>query len=195
MLAPYRARMARALPLPDPPLADREITLRAWSGDDLPELVAALQDPDIPRWTFIPSPYREADGRAFLSKQERDRTAGAGLALAIAPAGGGMPLLGAIGIEPLDRAAGRGEIGYWVARERRGRGIATRAVRMLSAWAFEGLGLTRLEILPFAGNTASERVAERAGFTRERELRAHRLHPLSGEVRDMWLYALSRDER
>lgn len=195
MLAPYRARMARALPLPDPPLADREIALRAWRGDDLPELVAALQDPDIPRWTFIPFPYREVDGRAFLSKQERDRTAGAGLALAIVPAGAGSPLLGAIGIEPLDRAAGRGEIGYWVARDQRRRGIATRAVRMLSAWAFDRLGLIRLEILPFAGNTASERVAERAGFTRERELPAHRLHPLSGEVRDMSLYALSRDER
>lgn len=189
---PYLRCMPRALPLPEPPLADPEIALRPWRGKDLPAMMAALRDPEIPRWTFIPFPYRERDAREFLAKQRRDRDAGAGLGLAIAAAGDSAELLGAIGIEPVDRVAGRGEIGYWVAREQRGRGVATRAVKLLSDWALGDLGLKRLEILPFAGNRASELVAQRAGFRRERTLRAHRLHPLSGEVRDMTLYARTR---
>lgn len=184
--------MPRSLPLPDPPLGDAAIALRPWRDDDLPALVAELQDPEIPRWTFIPFPYAERDGRAFIARQLHDREAGTGLALAIEAADGGA-LLGGVGIEPLDRAAGRGELGYWVAREQRRRGIATRAVKLLSAWALDELGLQRLAILPFAGNAASERVAERAGFARERSLPAHRLHPLSGEVRDMSLFSLTRE--
>ncbi|MEX2195575.1 MAG: GNAT family N-acetyltransferase [Thermoleophilaceae bacterium] len=183
--------MPLPLPLPDPPLADSRVALRPWREEDLPALVAELQDPDIPRWTFIPFPYAERDGREFLAKQRHDLEAGTGLALAIEAVDGGA-LAGAIGIEPLDRVAGRGEIGYWVAREQRCRGIATRAVKLLSGWALGELGLERLAILPFAGNTASERVAERAGFSRERTLPAHRLHPLSGEVRDMTLFGITR---
>lgn len=184
--------MPRALPLPDPPLADERVALRAWRDDDVPALVGALQDPAISRWTTIPSPYRERDARDFLGKQRRRRDGGIAIALAIVAPGDAGELFGGIGIEPVDRVAGRGEVGYWVAAGRRGTGIATHAVRLLSGWALGELGLRRLEILPFAGNAPSERVAERAGFRRERVLPAHRLHPRSGEVRDMTLYALTR---
>jgi RimJ/RimL family protein N-acetyltransferase len=185
--------MAPPVPLPDPPLADHAIRLRAWHEGDAVALVAAMRDPAIAHWTFVPWPYGEADARAFLARQARERLAGDALALAIEPMEEeAQPLLGGIGIEPLDLGAGRGEIGYWVARDARGRGIATRAVRLLSAWALAGLGLQRLEILPFAGNAASERVAEQAGFRRERVLPAHRVHRATGEVRDMTLFSLSR---
>ena len=182
----------RAIPFPEPPLADDAIALRPWRDDDVGALVAAMRDPSIAHWTFVPWPYSSGDARAFLARQARERTAGASLALAIEPASGPGALLGGIGIEPINRPSGRGELGYWVDREARGRGIATRAVRLLSAWALAELGLNRLEILPFAGNAASERVAEHAGFRRERVLPSHRLHRATGEVRDMTLFSLSR---
>ena len=184
--------MAAPVPFPDPPLADGVVALRAWRDHDVPALVAAMRDPEIAHWTFVPWPYGEADAWEFLARQARERLAGESLTLAIVRAERGPGLLGAIGIEPLHLAGGRGELGYWVAREARGRGIATRAVSLLSAWAFAELALERLEILPFAGNVASERVAERAGFRRERVLPGHRLHRTSGELRDMTLFALSR---
>jgi RimJ/RimL family protein N-acetyltransferase len=70
----------------------------------------------------------------------------------------------------LDREPGYGEIGYWVAAEARGRGVATRAVRMLADWAREELGLTKLEVLPHKDNLPSRRVAEKAGFMDTGEL-------------------------
>jgi RimJ/RimL family protein N-acetyltransferase len=65
----------------------------------------------------------------------------------------------------LDREPGYGEIGYWVAAEARGRGVATRAVRLLADWGRAELGLTRIDVLPHRDNAASRRVAEKAGFT------------------------------
>jgi RimJ/RimL family protein N-acetyltransferase len=70
----------------------------------------------------------------------------------------------------LDREPGFGEIGYWVAAEARGRGIATRGVRLLADWCRDELGLTRIEVLPHKDNLPSRRVAEKAGFTDTGEL-------------------------
>ena len=64
----------------------------------------------------------------------------------------------------IDRERGYGEIGYWVAADARGRGIATRATRLLADWARDELGLTRIEILPHKDNAPSRRVAEKLGF-------------------------------
>jgi RimJ/RimL family protein N-acetyltransferase len=79
-------------------------------------------------------------------------------------------LLGSFSIMELDREPGYGEIGYWVAAAARGRGIATRAVRLLTDWARTELGLTRIEILPHKDNAPSRRVAEKAGYRDTGEL-------------------------
>ena len=62
---------------------------------------------------------------------------------------------------------GIGDVFYWLAAEARGRGYATKAVRLISDWAFETLELERLELYAHPDNTASQRVAERAGYIRE----------------------------
>ena len=49
-------------------LKDGIIALRPITEDDIPAVVAACQDPEIPRWTRVPSPYAEADARGFLSR-------------------------------------------------------------------------------------------------------------------------------
>ena len=59
------------------------------------------------------------------------------------------------------------EIGYWLAPEARGRGAATRALRLLSAWTLREWPIGRLHLMADVDNTASQAVAERAGFTRE----------------------------
>ena len=65
-----------------------------------------------------------------------------------------------------------GHIGYWVAREARGRGVAAEALRALTRWAVETLGVQRLELLTDVANRGSQRVAEKAGFQREGILRS-----------------------
>jgi RimJ/RimL family protein N-acetyltransferase len=64
-------------------------------------------------------------------------------------------------------------VGYWVAPQARGRGVATAAVRLLSAAAFEQLDLIRLDLIVAVGNVASVRVAEKAGYTREGVMRSY----------------------
>jgi RimJ/RimL family protein N-acetyltransferase len=65
-----------------------------------------------------------------------------------------------------------GHVGYWVAAEPRGRGVAPDALRALSRWAFEELGVGRVELVTDPENVASQRVAEKAGFQREAVLRS-----------------------
>ena len=101
-------------------------------------------------------------------------------------------LLGSVGIVHLDREERRCELGYWVAREARGRGVATRAVRMLSAWAFENLPTDLIEIHAEPDNAASRRVAERVGFRFEGVLRSYFVN--KGVRRDAASYSLLRGE-
>jgi RimJ/RimL family protein N-acetyltransferase len=79
-------------------------------------------------------------------------------------------LLGCIGVHRIGaRAVPRSamlpdEIGYWIAREVRGQGRVTRAVRMLSAYALVELGVSRLNLQTKVGNAASQHVAANAGY-------------------------------
>jgi RimJ/RimL family protein N-acetyltransferase len=72
-------------------------------------------------------------------------------------------------VTPRDPAAG--EVGFLVAPGARGRGYATAALRALSRWGFDELGLRRVQWRAEIGNDASRRVAEKAGFTMEGLLR------------------------
>jgi RimJ/RimL family protein N-acetyltransferase len=159
-------------------LDDDAIRLRSFTEGDVPAIVAACQDPEIPRWTRVPSPYTEADAREFLSAPP-DR------AFAVVDRSSGE-LLGAIGARPEDE--GRVEIGYWTAREARGRGVATRALRLIAAWAVEELGAERLQLYTDPANVASQRVAEKAGFRREGTLRSW--VEIKGTRRDAVMYSL-----
>jgi ribosomal-protein-alanine N-acetyltransferase len=92
----------------------------------------------------------------------------------------------------VDQQEGRCELGYWMARDSRGCGLATRAVRLLSGWAFENLSVDRIEIHAEPENVASRRVAERAGFTFEGVLRSYLVN--KGLRRDAASYSLLRGE-
>ena len=153
-----------------PSLRDGDLVLRPKHEGDVAALTAACQDPEIPRWTLVPAPYTEADARAFIASSEREAAAGKAANLIAVDAADGL-LLGSFSLMELDRAPGYGEIGYWVAAAARGRGVATRAVRLLTEWAVTELGLTKIEILPHRDNAPSRRVAERAGYHDTGELR------------------------
>ena len=77
-------------------------------------------------------------------------------------------LLGACGLTEMKE--GQAGIGYWVKREARGRGVATRAVLLVTHWALTDLGLSLIELLADVRNVASHRVAEKASHTRDGEV-------------------------
>ena len=80
-------------------------------------------------------------------------------------------LLGAIGVHRFGGEDGGPEVGYWLEREARGRGVATRALRLVVDWACRELGV-RLLLQADVRNAASRRVAEKAQFQFVREAEA-----------------------
>lgn len=75
--------------------------------------------------------------------------------------------LGSCGLNQIDRLRLRANLGYWVRTNESGRGIATAATRLLARFGFEELGLQRIEIIAAVNNLGSQRVATKAGATRE----------------------------
>jgi RimJ/RimL family protein N-acetyltransferase len=153
-----------------PRLSDGEIGVRPIAESDIPDIVAACSDPQIPRWTRVPSPYTREDAERFVAIAATEAAAGEGVALAVCDADD--RLIGTIGLMELDRRHRRGEIGYWTAAAARGRGAATRAVALVREWARAELGLAELQILAHRDNRPSQLVAERAGFEDTGEIRS-----------------------
>lgn len=165
--------MTARIVLPAEALLDGPTALRAWRDADIPQLVAACQDPDVVRWTRVPERYGEADARAYLLGRNDHIHAGIMAPFAIVSSANRDRLLGSISLMRLVWEHRRGEVGYWTAREARGQGHTSRAVRLICAWGFRSLGLERIDLLAATANLASQRVAERAGFTREAVLRSY----------------------
>lgn len=180
---------------PDPPLSDGVVLLRPWTRADVPALAAACSDPEIARWLeTVPQPYGEVEARAYVAFSERGwRGRGGETPLAVVDAETGE-LLGSCGVHWVDPAQGVAEVGYWVAPWARGRGTATRAARLLAGWVLGTLRYERLQLRADPLNTASCRVAERAGFTREGVLRSVRTNPRQGRRIDIAVYSLLRSE-
>jgi RimJ/RimL family protein N-acetyltransferase len=142
------------------------ITLRPWRPEDVAFVFEACQDDEIHRWTPLPRPYRPSDAVALLRLSEEGRATNAAALFAITVTETGE-LVGSIGLKEIDWEHGRAEAGYWMAREARGRGLAIVALRALTAWAGEHLGLAEVWLQVAAGNEASLRAAERAGYERD----------------------------
>lgn len=176
--------------LPDPPLADEVLVLRPPSPVDVPAIAAACADPEIARWTMVPTPYTRAHARRFVAQAGRWwQTGRTGAVFAIVERASGQ-LVGMIGLEPAE--PGLAEVGYWIAPGARRRGHATRALRLVAGWAFEDPGLVRLELHTLLGNEASGAVAAKAGFTREGV--ARRGLVFRGERRDGVVFSLVRGD-
>jgi RimJ/RimL family protein N-acetyltransferase len=158
--------------LPGEPLVEDLTALRPWRDSDISALSVAGRDAEIARWTRVPDNYAEQDARAYLLQRYDAILAGTTAPFAIVAAPDG-DLLGSISLMRLDWRHRRGEVGYWLAKQARGRGHATRAVRLICGWGFSSLGLQRIDLLAATGNGASQRVAKRGGFTREVVLRSY----------------------
>lgn len=171
-----------------PDLRDDVIRLRPPAEGDIDAITAACQDPAIPRFTRVPDPYTRNDAADFVQRSAHSWThGGQGVNFAITSPGADA-LLGMVGLLRLDELPRAAEVGYWVGPEARRRGIATRAVVLVSRWAACELGVQRLELMTRVDNVASQGVALAAGFTREGLLRAYA--DLKGSQEDVVMFSL-----
>ncbi|GAA0609208.1 GNAT family N-acetyltransferase [Streptomyces crystallinus] len=195
-------------------LRTERLLLRPVGPQDADATYAACQDPDIQRWTTVPSPYLREHAEAFtgtfapngwrddsdytFAVRLRDTSGMGGIAGTDGTNGadGGEGAAGASEAEGalvamvgvMRRGENVAELGFWAAKEHRGRGYMTEAALAVARWAFESAGVERLEWRAEVGNTASRAVAEKAGFTMEGTLRAGLVH--GGTRRDSWVGGL-----
>lgn len=168
-------------------LTDGVVTLRPWAKADAAELVLCIDgDPEITRWLDqVPQPYRTRDALAYI------RGVGES-AFAVLDAETGR-VLGSIGVR-FSESGDVGEIGYWLRADARGRGAITRALRVVSAWAFGRGPVERLQLRADVENVPSRRAAEKAGYQLEGVLRNVYWNARLERRQDWALYSLLRDE-
>jgi RimJ/RimL family protein N-acetyltransferase len=138
------------------------VTLREWQSDDLDDLVELLDEPDIARWTPMPSPFDVAAGIAYLKRAYQGRISGQRIQLAIT--GDGDRPLGEVLLFGVDAGRKEAELGYLVGARYRRRGLAARSLSLLSGYARSTLGLSRLLLRIDPANAASCAVAQRCGY-------------------------------
>ena len=136
--------------------------LRDYKAEDCASLVALLNNPNVTRYLTarIPNPYTEQDARLWIAKQSKE-----GINRAIEYDG---TLVGAIGVRPGEYENRlSAEVGYWIGEEYWSKGIATTAVREMTAHVFADTDIIRLFAPVFVGNQRSVRVLEKCGYRLE----------------------------
>lgn len=173
-----------------PSLDDGVVALRPPVPDDVDVITEACQDPEIPRWTRVPAPYTREHAIEFVERSARTWRQGTDAPFVIVEAET-HELLGAIGVHRFGGEDDGPEVGYWLKREARGRGVATRALRLVADWAGHELGV-RVLLQADVRNVASRRVAEKVGFRFVGEAKAP---PGCGDCERMAVYELQPVKR
>jgi ribosomal-protein-serine acetyltransferase len=101
-------------------------------------------------------------------------------------------IVGTIGLHHLDSANKSVQIGYWLDKQAQGKGLATRCCRVLINYAFEDLGLNRIQINCNVENAKSRAIPEKLGFRLEGILR--QVEWLNNDFRDWAIYAMLAED-
>lgn len=162
---------------------DAPFILRPWQTDDLESLVENANNPNIARFMTdaFPHPYTAESGRSFLAFA----TQGNPIHIFAIEVDG--KAAGGIGIHPQsDIMRKNAELGYWLGEKYWGRGIITRAIPEMLAFAFKTYDITRVYARPFGNNPASARVLEKTGFVLEATIKKNIFK--NGELLDELIY-------
>jgi RimJ/RimL family protein N-acetyltransferase len=161
------------------------IELKLFDEAGLEAIATLLDDPAVQRFTRVPVPPPADFPRRWFDAYEAGRRDGTRELFAITAAGNGE-FLGLAMAPRIDREARTAELGYVVSPHARGRGVATRALASLTAWAFEAQNVFRNELLISVENEPSKRVAARCGYVREGVLRSMHFKAALREDTEIW---------
>jgi RimJ/RimL family protein N-acetyltransferase len=199
-VSPWRrdSRIFPAMPSPDalfaaalPAFETARLRLRAFVAADGATVEELLADPAVARNTLtIPHPYPAGGATPWIASHAEAWREGKRGTWAIVRAAD-EALIGAVGLN-LTLVHQRAELGYWIAHEEWGKGYATEAVRRLIGFAFDDLGLHRVQAHHFVENPASGRVMEHAGMRAEGTRRGAFFR--DGVPRDVVEYAVLRTD-
>ncbi|MEV0256096.1 GNAT family N-acetyltransferase [Streptomyces sp. NPDC050732] len=177
-------------PQPTLAVAGGGLVVRPWAVEDAPAVYEAFQDPEIQRWHARVADS-ESEVRGWMEGWRKAWADERDAYWAVADAGTDE-VLGRVALRCIVLGDGQAEVAYWTMPSARGLGIAPRAVTALSDWAFDEVGLHRLELTHSTANEASCRVALKTGFAVEGTKRSALLH--EDGWHDMHLHARIRDD-
>lgn len=166
-----------------------ELLLRPFQNADASQLVDVYRDPDIQRWHM--RSMSEDDARQWILSAQQGWLGETSANWAVVNEED--RILGRVGFRTINLREGVAEIAYWTARPARGRNIAARAVDAVSVWMFTHIGMHRLELNHSTHNSASCRVATKAGYVYEGTRRRRTLH--YDGWHDMHLHGRLTDDR
>lgn len=181
------------IPLPETEISGHGLVLRPLRPGpegDARHVLRGMADPEFQRWNTPVRPLLTLDdAQGFIERTAERRAAAVGAVYAVTDREDGR-FLGQIGLNEIVAPLREGRVGYWILPEERGKKVASRALALLSHWAFTEGGLHRLELGHAIGHAASCRIAERAGFLLEGHLRgAMFAEGTRDDYRDVHLHA------
>ena len=153
-----------APPLEVPELTGDGVRLRAWTADDAASVLAGLSDPEAVRWSPRPLLPDLTAARTWIAGRAARAASGQALSWAVEADGA---VVGAVALREVNLVDRWATASYWTLPAARGRGLAGRALDLATSYAVSGLGLHRVQLQHALDNTASCRVAEKAGFALE----------------------------
>ena len=165
------------------------VTLRPSAEKDIDSIFSACQDPLIPAFTTVPANYTidhaidfvRSDPFSFSERREIRFVIDYG-------AGHDVKFAGVISLHTINIKNHTAEIGYWMEKSMRGKGIGTTAAKMITDYGFRTLGFRRIDGLADVENTASQKLLTTAGFQKEGILR-NKVTRDDGRQIDMALFA------
>jgi ribosomal-protein-alanine N-acetyltransferase len=163
--------------------------LRPWEISDAGELAVVADNKNIADnlRDLFPNPYSINDAKQWLSAVLEQEGPKRYFAIIV-----NSKLAGSIGLTPkADIYRKNSEVGYFVAPEFWGRGIASSALKAVTAYAFRTFDIIRVYAEPFADNIGSRRVLEKAGYTLEATFKNYVIK--NGVIKDSCIYSVLKE--
>ncbi|MEY4087431.1 MAG: hypothetical protein RIU70_541 [Actinomycetota bacterium] len=165
------------------------VTLRPSAEKDIDAIFNACQDPLIPAFTTIPANYTldhaidfvRSDPFSFAERRELRFVIDYGN-------GDDVKFAGVISLHTINIKNHTAEIGYWMEKSMRGKGIGTIAAKMITDYGLRSLGFRRIDGLADVDNLASQKLLTSAGYQKEGILR-NKVTRDDGRQIDMALFA------
>ena len=172
-------------------LNGKTIILRPLKKSDVPSIFKYTKTADIPRYTFVPSPNTVENIERFINRSRQSARKGTTYVFAIVPHEAGE-LAGTIGIHAVSAAHKKAEIGYWLAKNFRRRGIMPEALGLVLKFCFKKLKLQRVQAGTLIDNVASQKLLKKCGFKFEGRHRSYYFH--RKRIKDAYMYAITRED-
>jgi ribosomal-protein-serine acetyltransferase len=168
---------------------DKVVTVRPFQAEDAPEVHAAISESqnEAPKWLTELKGLTLANVQEYIASQPQMWNGDQAYNFVILESSSNQ-IVGGCGLTQINKRHRYCNLYYWIRTSATGQGYATRAVVLMARFAFESLGMQRMEIVIEPENQASLRVAEKAGAISEGYLR-NRLF-MRGESRDAVMFSL-----